>query len=366
MDRLNDLDDAEFDAFEKDLGLDLGGGAAVPASANSQSTTTSSSKTPAKKSDPPPRPGTAAVPVPDSSAKVEDPLDDVGDLDDGSDPMEKCFELIGKIEAGITEMERLTGNLRGLSALYRSSFDPAADKSEFNVKVMAQEVVKQARLVQASLKDLKTQTLRLKKQGEQFNPAIIAIQENQHAHLLNKFIKATDDYRALVEENDKMLRDQTVRRIKVKYRNEDKSKLTDQQAQIMAMQVLENSTGQQSDHIFQQSKDTLAQILETRSDLQQIQRSLRDLFDMFNDLAVILNEQSEVLGQITMRLETSKNYVEKGNEQVRQARKYAKKGRKKLCCAALILCVIFGFITAIVLGAVIPVGGGKKIEFNRT
>lgn len=361
MDRLNDLDDAEFDAFEKDLGLGGGGGGAAvpPPSASGGGVLPLGAA--------PPKPGTVAVAVPGggNSGEDGDVLPEEDPDDDGSDPIEKCFELITTSDKGITEMERLTMNLRQLSALYRNSFDPTADESEFNVRVMTQEVVKKAREVQASLKDLKKQTLRLKRNPEN-NPAIIGIQENQHAHLIDKFIKATNDYRAVVEENDKMLRDQTVRRIKVKYRNEDKSRLTDEQAQMMAMQVLESNT-QAHDHIFQQSKDTLAQILETRADLQQIQRSLRDLLEMFNDLAVILNEQSEVLGQITQRLESGLAYVEKGNTEARKARKYAKKGRKKLCCGAVLLCVIVGFITAVVLGAVIPVGGPVgNVEFDRT
>jgi len=278
----------------------------------------------------------------------------VEEPDDGVDPEERCFQLVAEIQQGNRNIQQLTAELRVKSAEFRQSFDPDDDGSQTGLQAITDNVTKEARKVKIGLDKLRLETEKLKAKGEAANPAIVKIQENQHAHLTRAFLQATNDYKVVTAENEKMLKEQTVRRIKLKYRNEDRTTISDEQAEQMAMEVLQLG---QTDAIMQQSKDTLAQILETRKDFLRIEQSVRELGDMFNDLATLLNEQGELMDQIGANVLKSIDYVEKGREELNKAKKYQKKSRKKMVWMIVLIAIIFLFVLASVLGATVPIPG---------
>jgi t-SNARE complex subunit (syntaxin) len=48
---------------------------------------------------------------------------------------------------------------------------------------------------------------------------------------------------------------------------------------------------------------------------------------MFNDLALLVQEQSEMLENIELNMEDAKNYVDKGEEHIVQAKKWYQQTR---------------------------------------
>lgn len=221
------------------------------------------------------------------------------------------------------------------------------------IEVITHSVNGATKSVKDSLEKMKKGTEKLKKDPETAaaNAAVIKIQENQHAHLLRTFLAVVNTYQQLQGENEKHYREQTQRRIKMRYTNEDGSTIDDDRAAELAQEAIEFGT---ENAIFQQSKDTLAMIMENRNDIYKIEQNMRELNQLFHDLAVLVNEQGEVMNQILQNVEHANQYVEKGRKELAKAKKYHKKSRKKFCFIIIGVAVVVGFLLAVILGFTIP------------
>ena len=61
---------------------------------------------------------------------------------------------------------------------------------------------------------------------------------------------------------------------------------------------------------------------------------------MFQDLAVLVQHQSEMLDSIEENVETAGKYVRKGNAALKDAIETQKKTRKCYCCLIIILIIV--------------------------
>jgi t-SNARE complex subunit (syntaxin) len=57
---------------------------------------------------------------------------------------------------------------------------------------------------------------------------------------------------------------------------------------------------------------------------------------MFQDLAVLVQHQSEMLDSIETNIENAGEYMKKGNDALRKAIEYQKKTRKCYCCLMIV------------------------------
>jgi syntaxin 1B/2/3 len=266
---------------------------------------------------------------------------------EGGDPLERCFQLVADIQAGNREIQAQNAEFRMKSAEFHKSFQPKEDGSSMAVQHIMDGITTQSKQVKLKLDTLQAETKQLAVARENA-PAVVKIHENQHAHLTRCFLQHMNEFRQISEENEQALKDQTKRRIMTNCKRLDGGyDITEARAEEMAAQVLE--TGQ-SDAIFQESKDTLTAILETRQDLLRIERSMRELQEIFNDLAVLVNEQGELMDQVLTNVQQSVTYVEGGREQLKSAKKFAKKSRKKMCWMVVLLAIILMFAIAITGG----------------
>jgi t-SNARE complex subunit (syntaxin) len=85
------------------------------------------------------------------------------------------------------------------------------------------------------------------------------------------------------------------------------------------------------------------------ADVLRLEQSVAELHQMFLDLALLVEQQGEMLDQIEFQVRTAANYVEQGNQEVVKALKSQKSARKKKCC---LLFVGITIILIIVLVAV--------------
>lgn len=198
-----------------------------------------------------------------------------------------------------------------------------------------------------SLIKLKVDTDILKQTDEHI--ILIKIQENQHAHLSRKYLNTINQYREACDNITKQKFEEIKRHVKIKYTNEKGISISDEELNRLTKNIILN---EKNDSIFQQSKDTLTEILETRSDILRIERSLQDLNCMFNDIAALITEQGEILDNIADNVNTASNKVQHGNQTIRETRIYTKKSCKRYCwCIALILILL---VLSIVLAFVLP------------
>ena len=67
-------------------------------------------------------------------------------------------------------------------------------------------------------------------------------------------------------------------------------------------------------------------------DVELLVRSLNEVASMFQDLAVLVQHQSDMLDSIEEHVEAAGTFIKKGNESMRVAIENQKKARKCWCC----------------------------------
>lgn len=79
-------------------------------------------------------------------------------------------------------------------------------------------------------------------------------------------------------------------------------------------------------------KDVYMNCQDKYQDVLRLEQSVAELHQMFLDLALLVEQQGEMLDQIEFQVRTAANYVEQGNQEVQKALKSQKSARKKKCC----------------------------------
>ena len=75
-------------------------------------------------------------------------------------------------------------------------------------------------------------------------------------------------------------------------------------------------------------------------DVLALEASVAELHQMFLDVALLTEQQGELLDQIEYQVRSAADYVEEGNIEVYEAIEYQKKIRKKQCWIILIVVIL--------------------------
>jgi syntaxin 1B/2/3 len=78
---------------------------------------------------------------------------------------------------------------------------------------------------------------------------------------------------------------------------------------------------------------------------------------MFQDLAALVQEQSEMLDSIESNVESAQTYIKRGNQNLRDAINLQKKTRKCYCC---MLCIVIVIVIVLIAGLGSFFGGAFK------
>jgi syntaxin 1B/2/3 len=274
-------------------------------------------------------------------------------VEEEESPLDQFYAEVSQLQAIIRDIQTSTQTLKQKHAEKIKIIDPtimqnAADNIA-DLTTTINELVKGGHV---RLETITKNTAAMKKtqEDEQHNAGVIRIQQNQHAHLLKMYMNAVKEYQAAQKENEQAYVDQTRRQIMTKMREADGSTISAERAQELALEAIEQGT---ENGLFQQSKDTLARIVETRNDIYRIEQSMRELNQLFQDLAVLVNSQQESMDIILLNVEASVTYVKKGRAELKIAKDHAKKGSKKFRWLLVIVFVVIMFVLALVLGATV-------------
>jgi t-SNARE complex subunit (syntaxin) len=85
-------------------------------------------------------------------------------------------------------------------------------------------------------------------------------------------------------------------------------------------------------------------------DVEMLVRSLNEVASMFQDLAVLVQNQSDMLDSIEEHVESAGTYMKKGNQAMRDAIESQKKARKCWCCFIIGLVIVI-LVTVSGIGA---------------
>jgi len=104
----------------------------------------------------------------------------------------------------------------------------------------------------------------------------------------------------------------------------------------------------------QQARQTLADIEARHSDIMKLENSIRELHDMFMDMAMLVENQGEMIDRIEYNVEHAVDYVQTATQDTKKALKYQSKARRKkifiIICLSVSLIIIVGIILGTVFG----------------
>uniref|UniRef100_A0A287DE32 Syntaxin-3 n=1 Tax=Ictidomys tridecemlineatus TaxID=43179 RepID=A0A287DE32_ICTTR len=96
------------------------------------------------------------------------------------------------------------------------------------------------------------------------------------------------------------------------------------------------------------SKQALSEIEGRHKDIVRLESSIKELHDMFMDIAMLVENQGEMLDNIELTVMHTVDHVEKARDETKRAVKYQGQARKKLIIIIVIVVVLLGILALII------------------
>ena len=213
---------------------------------------------------------------------------------------------------------------------------------------------KAANVAKSILQKLKENTERMKADPKA-KATDIRIRENLINTLTRKFIDMMKEYQSTQN----------------KYKTEIKKKVK-RQVQIVKPDATPEEidavlkSGKGADEVFKQAilqgeaadsiRNMYQNVAGKYQDVLALEASVAEVHQMFLDLALLTEQQGELLDQIETQVKAASDYIEEGNTDLTKAIEIQKSIRQKQCCIIVIVLVII----AVVVGAVVGVQQSKE------
>jgi len=257
-----------------------------------------------------------------TQVQVEEEEDEVVSIDEEQDSLKEFFVQVDEIRGYIQTIEQKIQDVKKKHSDILSAPQPYEKTKEemeqcmADIKSNANKVRRKLRLIDKNIEDNNSNT----------KPADLRIQKTQHSTLSRKFIAVMTEYNAT--QND--------------YRDRCKARIQ-RQLEITGKQVgdeeledmLENSKDG-SPAIFtggiimdtQQTKQALNDIEARHNDIIKLENSIRELHDMFMDMAMMVEQQGEMVNQIEFNVTNASEYVEQAKIETKKAVHYQSSARR--------------------------------------
>lgn len=127
----------------------------------------------------------------------------------------------------------------------------------------------------------------------------------------------------------------------------ERTALEDQQQQSVLVEGQQNQE-QALDQLRLASQEEVdfqdSLIMEREAEIRNIEQGVTELNELFRDVALIVNEQGDLLDTIHDNVENTRVDTQGAELELRSAARYQKQARSKACCLLLILGVILTII----------------------
>lgn len=208
---------------------------------------------------------------------------------------------------------------------------------------------KSAQVAKGILTKLKENTERMKADAKA-KATDIRIRENLVNTLTRKFIDVMKEYQNAQN----------------KYKTEIKKKVK-RQVQIVKPDASPEEidavlkSGRGADEVFKQAilqgeaadsiRNMYMNVQGKYQDVLALEASVAEVHQMFLDLALLTEQQGELLDQIETQVKAASDYIEEGNTELTKAIEIQKSIRQKQCCIIVIVLVIIAVVVGAVVGS---------------
>jgi syntaxin 1A len=249
--------------------------------------------------------------------------------------VEDIRDMIDKIQANVEEVKKKHSAI--LSA-------PQSDeKTKQELEDLMADIKKTANKVRAKLKVIEQNI----EQEEQTNKssADLRIRKTQHSTLSRKFVEVMTEYNRTQTDYRERCKGRIQRQLEITGRqttNEELEEMLEQGNPAVFTQGIIMET--------QQARQTLADIEARHADIIKLENSIKELHDMFMDMAMLVENQGEMIDRIEYHVEHAVDYVQTATQDTKKALKYQSKARRKKIL--IIICLIVAIIILIIILAV--------------
>ncbi|CAK4825721.1 unnamed protein product [Aphanomyces euteiches] len=189
-----------------------------------------------------------------------------------------------------------------------------------------------------------------KKKDKNVPASEMRIRDNMSTTLTRKFMDTMKDYQKAQQKFKSDMKNKVKRQVQIVKPDASEQEID------MVMRSADPGAIYRS-AILQGSNDSIKEVYmnchDKYQDVLKLEQSVAELHQMFLDLALLVEQQGEMLDQIEFQVKTASNYIDAGNKEVTKALKSQKSWRKKICCL-----LFFGLI--IILIAVLASGAFKS------
>nr|XP_044990547.1 syntaxin-3 isoform X1 [Jaculus jaculus] len=249
----------------------------------------------------------------------DDDADEVEIAVDNTAFMDEFFSEIEETRLNIDKISEHVEEAKKLYSIILSAPIPEP-KTKDDLEKLTAEIKKRANNVRNKLKSMEKHI----EEDEVRSSADLRIRKSQHSVLSRKFVEVMTKY----NEAQVDFRERSKGRIQRQLEITGK-KTTDEELEEM----LESG----NPAIFtsgiidsQISKQALSEIEGRHKDIVRLESSIRELHDMFVDIAMLVENQGEMLDNIELNVMHTVDHVEKARDETKRAVKYQGQARKNL------------------------------------
>lgn len=267
----------------------------------------------------------------------EDDTDEVEIAIDNTAFMDEFFSEIEETRLNIDKISESVEEAKKLYSIILSAPIPEP-KTKDDLEQLTTEIKKRANNVRNKLKSMEKHI----EEDEVRSSADLRIRKSQHSVLSRKFVEVMTKY----NEAQVDFRERSKGRIQRQLEITGK-KTTDEELEEMLESG--NPTIFTSGIIDSQiSKQALSEIEGRHKDIVRLESSIKELHDMFMDIAMLVENQGEMLDNIELNVMHTVDHVEKARDETKKAMKYQGQARKKLIIIIVVVVVLLSILALII------------------
>merc|ERR1712178_347083 len=211
------------------------------------------------------------------------------------------------------------------------------DRVKAELEEQQADIKKYANKVRSRLKQIQTQieqeeqAQRQQAEDDQMLPNTadektteIRMKKTQHSAMSRKFINVMSRYNSAQNEFRDACKEKMRRQIEIMGENVDDNKLEEM------LSSGERALGLAGGIVMdtQKSKQVLDDIQSRKNDILALEKSIKELHDLFIDMAMLVQEQGEMIGRVEYNIEHSVEFVSRAVADTKKAVKFQSEARR--------------------------------------
>ncbi|XP_007435564.1 syntaxin-3 [Python bivittatus] len=252
-----------------------------------------------------------------SKQNQDDTEDDLEIAIDNTAFMDEFFAEIEETRQNIDKISKNVEEAKKLYSIILSAPIPEP-KTKDDLEQLTADIKKTANAVRNKLKSMEQGI----EQGAARSSADLRIRKSQHSVLSRKFVEVMTKYNEAQVDFRERSKGRIQRQLEITGKNTTDEELEEMlesgNPSIFTSGIMDS----------QISKQALSEIEGRHKDILRLENSIKELHDMFVDIAMLVENQGEIVDNIELNMMHTVDHIEKAREETKKALKYKSRARK--------------------------------------